>query len=434
MVSEKTANAPAKKRGRKMLSLGAGLAGNYLAYQLARPFASKENYTARRQQFQGKNARLVREHLQDLRGPVMKVGQALSMQTHALGADWIRELSALQMQVPPMHFSLMRAQFKASIGAYPEDVFKSFDETPFAAASLGQVHWAVTREGEKVAVKIQYPAVREAIDGDFKMLRLAGLPVRLSGHLEDRVIEEARRGILEETDYLNEARNIEHFRKALAPLPFIRIPRVYPKLSGDRVLTMSRMPGERLDDFLKSNPSQALRDQIGQRLVQLFFFQVFKALALHADPHPGNYLFNPDGAISLVDFGCVKFLKPESARCYSQFWSRDWIDNDATYREIVRVVLGSDRAGDPRVRKTMLAIKSFYDEFHPLERPDQLHDAGDMRFMEGVTELAKVLLQNKFLAPEFLFLSRTESGMCNLLHILKARVQTTSVVLAMLPR
>lgn len=433
-MNEKAANAPSKKRGRKMLSLGAGLAGNYLAYQLARPFASKQENAARRQQFQGKNARLVREHLQDLRGPVMKVGQALSMQTHALGADWIRELSALQMQVPPMHFSLMRAQFKASIGDYPEDLFKSFDETPFAAASLGQVHWAVTRDGEKVAVKIQYPAVREAIDGDFKMLRLAGLPVRLSGHLEDRVIDEARRGILEETDYLNEAGNIEHFRKALAPLSFIRIPRVYPKLSGDRVLTMSRMPGERLDDFLKSNPSQALRDQIGERLVQFFFFQVFKALALHADPHPGNYLFNPDGTISLVDFGCVKFLKPESARCYSQFWSRDWTDNDATYREIVRVVLGSDRAADPRVRKTMLAIKRFYDEFHPLEHPDQLHDAGDMRFMEGVTELAKVLLQNKFLAPEFLFLSRTESGMCNLLHILKARVQTTSVVLSMLPR
>lgn len=416
-----------------MLRLGAGLAGNFLAYQMGRPFAKAGDDARRREELQKKSAASVKAHLQEMRGPVMKVGQALSMQTHALGADWIKELSTLQMQVPPMHYSLMRAQFKASVGMYPEEAFKSFDEEPVAAASLGQVHWAETKEGEKVAVKIQYPAVREAVEEDFRMLKLAGLPARWSGHLQDSIIEEARRGILEETDYRNEAKNLEFFRKALAPLPFIHVPRVYPKLSGDRVLTMSRMGGKRLTDFLKGNPSQKLRDEIGEGLVRLFFFQVFKARALHADPHPGNYLFNDDGTIGLVDFGCVKFLADESVRCYAQFWSRDWIDDEPMYREMLRVILGRDRGREAGARKTMMAIKAFYDEFHPLDRPNHVHDVGDPRFMDGVTELAKTLLQNKFLSPQFLFLSRTESGMCNLLHMLKARVRTVSIVLELIP-
>src|SRR5436853_4829973 len=113
----------------------------------------------------------------------MKLVQALSMQTHLLGTEIVEELSALQMHAPSMHPSLMRAQFKCALGKYPEEVFHSFEPEPFAAASLGQVHWAVTRRGEPVAVKIQYPAMREAIKSDFQALRTAGFAATLTGHL-----------------------------------------------------------------------------------------------------------------------------------------------------------------------------------------------------------------------------------------------------------
>src|SRR5690348_9711014 len=159
------------RRAARLMQLGAGLAGSYLAYQLQRPLLDPERARGRRQDLRRQHARKVRQELQELRGPIMKVGQALSMQTHFLGADVIEELSHLQMQAPPMHPTLMRAQFKNALGKYPEEVFRSFNEEPFAAASLGQVHWAVTRPGEEVAVKIQYPAMREAIESDFRALR-----------------------------------------------------------------------------------------------------------------------------------------------------------------------------------------------------------------------------------------------------------------------
>ncbi len=310
-------------RAARLLQLGAGLAASYLGYQLQRPFLGGERATGKREAFRRKQAKHVKEELQGLRGPIMKIGQALSMQTHLLGAEMVEELSALQMRAPPMHPTLMRAQFKAAFGKNPEEVFRSFESEPFAAASLGQVHLAVTKNGEDVAVKIQYPAMREAIESDFQALRAAGFAIRLTGHLKESVIREVQRGILEETDYCREAKNIDRFTKALAPLEFVRVPKVHHELSSDRVLTMSRVPGLRLQDFLKTNPSQELRDKLGEGLTRLFFYQLFRVQALHADPHPGNYLFNRDGTIGLVDFGCVKYLKPEVVRCYAQFWSRE---------------------------------------------------------------------------------------------------------------
>jgi predicted unusual protein kinase regulating ubiquinone biosynthesis (AarF/ABC1/UbiB family) len=421
-------------RAARLLQLGAGLAGSYLTYQLRRPFLNQKRADGQRQDLRRRHAKQVREELQALRGPIMKVGQVLSMQTHLLSPELVEELSALQMHAPPMHTTLMRAQFKSAFGKYPEDVFRSFEAEPFAAASLGQVHWAVTKSGEDVAVKIQYPAMREAIESDFQSLRAAGFAARLTGHLKESVIREVERGILEETDYVNEAKNIEHFRKALAPLDFVRVPEVHRELSSDQVLTMSRVPGLRLQDFLKTHPSQELRDQLGASLTRLFFFQLFRVQALHADPHPGNYLLNRDGTIGLVDFGCMKYLKPEVARCYSQFWSREWVHDAKLHAEIIRVVFGPRVSPDePRVRRCMNEIRRFYDEFHPLDMPPKTLDLADPKFMDSLAKLAKVLLRNKFLSPEFLFLSRTESGMCNLLHILKARVPTTQIARQWMP-
>jgi predicted unusual protein kinase regulating ubiquinone biosynthesis (AarF/ABC1/UbiB family) len=421
-------------RAARLLQLGAGLAGSYLGYQLQRPFLNEEQASGQRQALRSKQAKKVREELQGLRGPIMKLGQALSMQTHFLGADVIEELSALQMHAPPMHPTLMRAQFKGALGKFPEEVFRSFDAEPFAAASLGQVHWAVTKSGEDVAVKIQYPAMREAIESDFQSLRAAGFAARLTGHLKESVIAEVERGILEETDYVKEAKNIEHFGKALAPLDFIRVPKVHQQFSSDQVLTMSRVPGLRLQDFLKTNPSQELRDKLGAALARLFFYQLFRVQALHADPHPGNYLFNHDGTIGLVDFGCVKYLKPEVTRCYAQFWSREWVHDAKLYAEIIRVCFGPKVSPEePHVRRCMSAIRRFYDEFHPLDNPPRALNLADSNFMDSLAKLAKILLKNKFLSPEFLFLSRTESGMCNLVHILKARVMTTQIAQQWMP-
>jgi predicted unusual protein kinase regulating ubiquinone biosynthesis (AarF/ABC1/UbiB family) len=415
-------------RAARIVRLGSGLAGDYVARQIQRPFLSTEAQEERRKASRSKRARQFQEELSDLRGPIMKVGQALSMQTNELSPEWIEALSGLQMQAPPMHPSLMRAQFKTVNGKNPEDVFATFEPEPFAAASLGQVHRAVTKKGDAVVVKIQYPAMREVIGSDFKLLRAAGFFARLTGHLRESVIAETERGIMEETDYLQEARNIEHFRKQLAPLTFLHLPRVFPELSSERVLVMSHVEGKRLQEFLTDDPPQSLRDLFGAQLMRLFFFQLFRVRALHADPHPGNYLFNKDGTIGLVDFGCVKHLKPEVIRCYAQFWSREWLHDEGIYSEIVSVIFGQVKTSKAaHIKQCMTAIAGFYDKFHPLTGPSAPLNLGDPKFMDALAKLSAVLIKNKFLTPEFVFLSRTEAGMCNLLHILKARVPTTHI-------
>jgi hypothetical protein len=127
-------------------------------------------------------------------------------------------------------------------------------------------------------------------------------------------------------------------------------------------------------------------------------------------------------------------MKPEVVRCYAQFWSREWVHDADLFAEIIHVIFGPKVSPDePRVRRCMNGIRRFYDKFHPLTEPVAPLELADPVFMEGLNELAKTLLKNKFLSPEFLFLSRTESGMCNLLHALKSRVPTTQIARQWMP-
>src|SRR5438093_11176683 len=138
----------------------------------------------------------------------------------------LAELTKLQMEAPGMHPSLAQAQFKASLGRSPEQVFRRFDAEPFAAASLGQVHRALMRDGTRVAVKIQYPGIRAAIENDFRLIRHVSIPAQASGHLPRAALDEMESQILAETDYVREADHIERFRAGLKPLEFVVVPDV----------------------------------------------------------------------------------------------------------------------------------------------------------------------------------------------------------------
>jgi len=164
------------------------------------------------------------DEMQTLRGAAMKLGQTLSLQTGTLPDETLAELATLQMSAPPMHPSLVRAQFKQSLGAEPEEIFKQFEPQPFAAASLGQVHHATTRAGEQVAVKIQYPGIRQSLVNDFKMFRTLSKPAQASGHIPKGAIDEVEQQIISETDYQREADNIDFFHERLAPLSFVEVP------------------------------------------------------------------------------------------------------------------------------------------------------------------------------------------------------------------
>src|SRR5262249_15444920 len=163
-------------------------------------------------------------------------------------------------------------------------IFREFAPEPFAAASLGQVHKAVTREGERVAVKIQYPGIRESIENDFKVFRAVIRPAQTTGHVPAAAIDAVAQQILSETDYEQEGWNTEFFRELLVPLSFVPIPEFLPSYSSDKVLTMTLMRGQHLEEFLARRPPHKLRNELGERLFDLFYFQVLQVGSLHADP------------------------------------------------------------------------------------------------------------------------------------------------------
>jgi predicted unusual protein kinase regulating ubiquinone biosynthesis (AarF/ABC1/UbiB family) len=417
-------------RGLRIGKLGLSLTGSYLGYQFQNLFLDEHERPAKRRSFQNKAAQQIRKELESLKGPVMKLGQILSMQSHILPEEVLSELAHLQMRAPAMHPTLARAQFKASFGKFPEDVFRHFTPEPFAAASLGQVHRAATKAGKEIAVKIQYPAIRTAIEHDFKLLRSASFPVRLTGHATEAMIAEIERGMLQETDYVNEGRNIDFFREHLKVLDYVRVPLVHWDLSTDRILSMSFIHGEPLPDFLARNkPSQETRNTIGIRLLELFSLQMHRMDQVHADPHPGNYLIDSEGMIGLVDFGCVKKFSTEFIELMRAFEERAWLRGDEHARRMAYLIWGPQASSKPQLaRKLLEQAIQFYEMFFPVAGGKTVIDFADGRVLKGLFRIWNDCLRTKTVNPEFAFYSRAEMGLYNLLHLLRAKIDTSAVL------
>jgi ubiquinone biosynthesis protein len=263
-----------------------------------------------------RNARRLYRGIVRLRGVFIKMGQVLSIMGTFLPRAYAEELETLQDQVPPHPFDEMKRTFVRSIGREPAEVFSSFNETPLAAASLGQVHRATRESGDEVAVKILYPNVATIIRIDLRVLRWAMrlyalfVPVRAL----ERVIDQLQDLLARETDYVNEARCLERMAAGFVGDPDILFPKVHWDLTTREVLTMSFMPGikiSRREALLSAGISP---DAVAARLVEAFYKQLFIDGFFHADPHPGNFLVQagPDGRprIVMLDFGAATETRP----------------------------------------------------------------------------------------------------------------------------
>lgn len=242
-----------------------------------------------------------------LRGAVMKLGQVLAHWPHVAPGSFAEVLGRLHAEAPPMHFALLREQVRNELGADPTEVFDDFEAEAFAAASLGQVHRARLPGSERrVAVKIQYPDIARTIGEDMCNLKAAAFGMRLSGdwrNLEQQ-FEGIRRMLEQETDYEQEAELQRAARRALSGLDDVVVPAVVPERSTRRVLTMDWLDGVHLRDFLARRPSQEERDRFGTAITRATMRLWYRERTIYADPHPGNFLFLPDGKLGLIDFGC----------------------------------------------------------------------------------------------------------------------------------
>jgi serine/threonine protein kinase len=197
------------------------------------------------------------------------------------------------------------------LGDPPTEVFAEFSETPAASASLGQVHRARLKDGTEVAVKIQYPGVAEALVNDLKNAGLLVGAFRGAGRAmadldPEPYYQEIRREIGAETDYLREARLNDEFRLAVADVPELHVPRVFPAYSTARVLTMEWVTGRSLRDFASSDATQEERWRVGRQVVLATLVPFVAHDLVHGDPHPGNFLVRDDGRLTVLDFGAVK--------------------------------------------------------------------------------------------------------------------------------
>ena len=255
------------------------------------------------------NARRLYRSMVRLRGVYIKLGQVLSIMGTFLPRAYARELEKLQDEVPPQKFSRISKAIERSLGAPPEVLFESFESTPIAAASLGQVHRATTSDGDAVAVKVLYPNVATVIRVDLKVLWWALKVYRWFvpiGQME-RVHEQLTDMLERETDLLNEARCLQKMAANFEDDPDVLFPEVYPELSSDCILTMTFMEGVKISRKDALEEMGLAPEAVATKLVQTFYKQLFYDRFFHADPHPGNFFVQkgPEGQprIVILDFG-----------------------------------------------------------------------------------------------------------------------------------
>ncbi|MCA9567081.1 MAG: AarF/ABC1/UbiB kinase family protein [Myxococcales bacterium] len=243
------------------------------------------------------------DQLDRMKGLALKVGQMASYLEGALPPESARALEKLQHRGDPMAWESVQAVLEGSLGAPVGELFDAFDPEPVAAASIGQVHRA-TLEGRDVAVKVQFPGVRDTLAVDLGNLSRVGALARFGFPDAAEVVAELRERFEAECDYVGEARHTALAGRLLADRPAVVVPDVVPSRSTDVVLTTSWVEGRSFRDFLESS-TQEERDRVGEELFRTAFDMLFGHGVFNADPHPGNLLFPADGRVALLDWGCV---------------------------------------------------------------------------------------------------------------------------------
>ena len=263
------------------------------------------------EQFAIRTAQDVARELGQMKGAMMKAGQLIGFIIESLPDDAQQALSTLQADAPPMSPALAAQVVTEELGN-PHEVFLDWSDTPIAAASIGQVHRAVTRDGRVVAVKVQYPGIADALGADLANVEvLYGLitSFALKGIDAKAVVEEVRLRMIDELDYRIEAANQLEFSNYYRNHPFIRIPALVPELSTQRVITTEWVDGLSFQAFMEQSTPQA-RQRAGEIIWRFSQHSILRLGAFNGDPHPGNYRFAPDGSVTFLDFGLVKRWTP----------------------------------------------------------------------------------------------------------------------------
>jgi ubiquinone biosynthesis protein len=288
---------------------------SYGLYWLLARLMGRERLSGYLEALNRRNARRLLRGFVQLGGVYIKVGQVLSAVGTFLPPVFGELLEELQDKVPPRPFREVEGRLRAGLGPAPLGRFQSFEQEPIAAASLAQVHRAITATGQPVAVKILYPGIEQLIRRDLAVLRSV-LPVveRVVGvaHL-DRILEQLGGMLARETDYANERRNMERIRAMFAGRPEIVVPEVVDELTGPGVLTMTLQSGHKITDLAALQADGIDAGAVARLLVDAYMSMLFEHRVFHADPHPGNFLVRPGPELVVLDYGAVEAVTDQLA-------------------------------------------------------------------------------------------------------------------------
>ncbi|MEO9144640.1 MAG: AarF/ABC1/UbiB kinase family protein [Ginsengibacter sp.] len=413
------------ERSAKFVKTGFQIGGNYLKHYSKKLF----NPNLNRDELNEDNASDIYNSLSELKGSALKIAQMLSMDKNVMPKAYINKFTQAQYNAPPLSGPLIIRTFTKSFGKPPDKLYDTFNLTSTNAASIGQVHEA-TLNGKKLAVKVQYPGVAESISSDLKLIK--PFAFRLLGMNEkdlDIYIKEVEERLLEETDYKLELRRSIEFSKACHNLKDTVFPNYYPELSSDKIITMDWMEGLHLKEFLQTNPSQDLKNEIGQALWNFYNFQQHQLRAVHADPHPGNFLITPEKKLAVIDFGCIKEIPEDFYNPFFSLIGSELMNNKEDTIEAFRqlkMIQSDDNAGQIEfyytAYKTMITLFS-------LPYSNETFDFSQPEFFENLYAWGeKITKMPEFKQPRgvkhFIYINRTNFGLYTILNELGATVNT----------
>lgn len=413
-----------------MAGLAAGIAGN-VASEFAKQLSHGHKPTFKDVLLTPSNATKVANKLKKMRGAALKVGQLVSMDSgEFIPPELAAILDKLRDDVDPMPFSQLTFLLNNEWGNNWHENFKQFTFTPMAAASIGQVHSAHNNNNEKLAIKIQYPGVRQSIDSDVDNV---GTILRYSGLLPDAtkiedLLNETKQQLHSETDYLLEAAWVKKYRTALADDDRFVIPKVYDEFTKDNILCMSFQEGKNIDTYI--DIPQQERDHLVSSLIDLTFREIFEFGHVQTDPNFANYLYqSKNKKIVLLDFGATRELPPHIADGYHKLLNA-MVNNDkkAINQAISQIGFFQDEISD---KQRDAVIELFQMACEPLTKKG-VYDFSHAGLAKKMSIAGKELSfkQNYWHTPpaDALFLHRKIAGLYLLAAKLKAKVNIQNLV------
>jgi predicted unusual protein kinase regulating ubiquinone biosynthesis (AarF/ABC1/UbiB family) len=421
------------QRATRFIKTGANIGSNYLKHyskKLVNPNLSKDD-------LHNDNATDIYNSLSELKGSALKVAQMLSMDKNMLPSAYQKQFSMAQYSAPPLSFPLVNKTFEKYFNKKPSELYDTFETNASNAASMGQVHKA-TLDGKKLAVKIQYPGVADSIKSDLAMVKPIALKMfKLNPADYEEFIGEVESKLIEEANYTLELeRSIELSQKCVG-INHLKFPTYYPELSCPKILTMDWLDGMTLGEYLKHNKlSRADANRLGQAMWDFYHFQMHELRALHADPHPGNFIITKDMQLGIIDFGCVKVIPDSFYGTYFQLLDKGILLDKPRLERVfydLRFIYPDDTASDKAFFK-----KVFTELVELLGRPFQTADfdfADGKYFVELYTFGESISTMKEFRnskrargVKDALYINRTYFGLYNLLNEMGATVATDSWV------